>query len=181
MQLNVSKITIQRLLAQLGIRKLCSRFVPKFLTAEMMVRRFNACKHNISLMDEIRPRFLENIVTEDEPPLSLYIPFSKRESKEWVLPGYSTTWRNTYEIGRSIQENLKSEVNTFFSERTIHSSKLDSKPWWIAGESVWLSIEITLKNHTYIHCLFQIQNLFDLPFYFYASLITYEAHILYFL
>ena len=38
-------------------------------------------------MDEIGPRFLENIVTEDETPLSLYIPFSRRESKEWVLPG----------------------------------------------------------------------------------------------
>ena len=55
MQLNVNKITIQRLLAPLGIRKLCSRFVPKFLTAEMIFRRFNACKHNISLMDEIAP------------------------------------------------------------------------------------------------------------------------------
>jgi len=87
MQLNVSKITIQRLLAQLRIRKLYSRFVPKFLTAGMMVRRFNACKHNISLMDKIGPRFLENIVTVDETPLSLYIPFSRRESKEWVLPG----------------------------------------------------------------------------------------------
>ena len=59
-QLNVSKIAIHGLLAQLGIRKLCSRFVPKFITAEMMVRRFNACKHNISLMDEIGPRFLKN-------------------------------------------------------------------------------------------------------------------------
>jgi len=78
MQLNLSKITIQRLLVQLCISKLHSRFVPKFITAEMMVRRFNACKHNISLMDEIRQRFLENIVTKDETPLSLYIPFSRR-------------------------------------------------------------------------------------------------------
>ena len=49
----------------MGIRTLCSRSVLKFLTAEMNVRRFIACKHNISLMDEIGPRFLENIVTED--------------------------------------------------------------------------------------------------------------------
>jgi len=83
MQLNV----IQRLLVQLGIRKLCSRFVPKFLTAEIMVRQFNACKHNISLMDEIVSRFLENIVTEDKTPLSHYIPFSGKESKELALPG----------------------------------------------------------------------------------------------
>jgi len=31
----------------------------------MIIQRFNACKNNISLMDEIGPRFLENIVTED--------------------------------------------------------------------------------------------------------------------
>ena len=53
----------------------------------MMVWRFNACKHNIRIMDEIGPMFLKNIVTEDETPLSLYIPFSRKESKEWILPG----------------------------------------------------------------------------------------------
>ena len=64
------------------------------------------------------------------------------------------------------KEDLKSEVNNLFRKGTIHSSKLDLKPWWIAGESMWLSMGITLKNDTYIHCLFQIQNLVDLPFLF---------------
>jgi len=36
-------------------------------------------------MDEIGPKFLENIETEYETPLILYIPFLRRESKEWVL------------------------------------------------------------------------------------------------
>ena len=31
-------------------------------------------------------RFIENIVTEDETPLSLYIPESKRTSAEWKFP-----------------------------------------------------------------------------------------------
>ena len=86
-RLNVCKRTVQLLLEQLGIRKLCSRFVPRFLTAEMMDRRQTACENNLRLLEEIGPRLLANIVTEDETPLSLYIPYSKRESKEWILPG----------------------------------------------------------------------------------------------
>lgn len=84
-RLNVSKRTIQLLLEQMGIRKLCSRFVPKFLTAEMMARRKMACETNLRLMDAVGPNFLWNIVTTDETPLSIYIPYSKRESKEWVF------------------------------------------------------------------------------------------------
>ena len=83
--MNVSKRTIQLHLEQMGIRKLCSRFVPRFLTSEMMARRKMACETNLRLMDAVGPNFLYNIVTTDETPLSLYIPYSKRESKEWVF------------------------------------------------------------------------------------------------
>lgn len=86
-QLNVGKVTVQRMMEQLGIRKLCSRFVPRFLTAEMMERRKVACENNLHWLDDIGPSFLANIVTEDETPLSLYIPHSKRESQEWAFPG----------------------------------------------------------------------------------------------
>lgn len=84
--LNVSKITVQRLMGQLGIRKLCSRFVPRFLTAEMMDQRLLACQRNLDVMQEVGDRFLSNIVTEDETPLSLFLPYSRRESKEWKFP-----------------------------------------------------------------------------------------------
>ena len=65
---------------------MCSRFVPRFLTAEMRQRRKVACEKNLQVFDQIGRKFLDNIVTEDETPLSLYIPYSRRESKEWVLP-----------------------------------------------------------------------------------------------
>lgn len=84
-RLNVCKRTVQLLLEQMGIRKLCSRFVPRFLTAEMMARRKMACESNLRLLDAVGPNFLSNIITTDETPLSLYIPYSKRESKEWVF------------------------------------------------------------------------------------------------
>lgn len=38
-RLNVSEGTVETLLSATGIRKLCSRFVPRFLTAEMQARR----------------------------------------------------------------------------------------------------------------------------------------------
>ena len=88
-KLNVSKTTVVRLMQELGVRKLCSRFVPRFLTAEMMENRRTACQINIETMNQIgdRNKFLHNIITEDETPLVLFVPFSRRESKEWKLPG----------------------------------------------------------------------------------------------
>lgn len=85
-RLNISVGSAHSILGELGIRKLCSRFVPKFLTGEMCERRLDCCKSNLKLLDEYGSRFLENIVTEDETPLSLYSPESKRESSEWRMP-----------------------------------------------------------------------------------------------
>ena len=86
-RLNVSKGTLHTLLAATGIRKLCSRFVPRFLTAEMQARRLECCLENLQIMTSVGDRFLENIVTMDETPLSLHVPESKRESQEWKMPG----------------------------------------------------------------------------------------------
>ena len=87
MRLNVSTGTIQSLLAETGIRKLCSRFVPRFLTADMKDRRLMCCQENLNLYERIGDRFLQNIMTMDETPLALYVPESRRESQEWKLPG----------------------------------------------------------------------------------------------
>ena len=86
MHLNVSKGTIYTLLKELGIRKLCSRFVPRFLTAEMRDCRLECSKENLEIFDNLADRFLDNIITMDETPLALYVPESKRESLEWKLP-----------------------------------------------------------------------------------------------
>ena len=74
------------MLEGIGIRKLCSRFVPRFLTAEMREKRMQACQENLALFHAFGQNCLKNIITEDETPLSLYVPYSKRESREWVFP-----------------------------------------------------------------------------------------------
>ena len=91
MQLCISKGTVENYLAEFGIRKLCSRFVPRFFTLEMCERRLECCKENLEILDRIGSKFLANIVTMDETPLSLFIPESRRESKEWKFPGESST------------------------------------------------------------------------------------------
>ena len=81
-ELNVSVGKCHELLKDLGVRKLCSRFVPYFLTGEMCERRMLACQRNLEIFNQTGQAFLEHIVTEDETLLSLYIPESKRTSAE---------------------------------------------------------------------------------------------------
>lgn len=90
-RLYISKGTVHNILRSLGVRKLCSRFVPHFLTAEMQARRLKSCKQNIACFNQLGERFLDNIITMDETPLSLYLPESKRESAEWKLPGETSS------------------------------------------------------------------------------------------
>lgn len=90
-RLNVSKGTVHTLLTESGIRKLCSRFVPRFLTVEMRQRRLECCLENLQIRTNVGDRFIDNIITVDETPLSLYVPESKRESQEWKLPGESSS------------------------------------------------------------------------------------------
>jgi histone-lysine N-methyltransferase SETMAR len=90
-RINVSKGTLQTLLATSGIRKLCSRFVPRLLTADMQAHRLECCRTNLETLEHAGDRMLHNIITMDETPLSLYIPESKRESQEWKLPGETSS------------------------------------------------------------------------------------------
>ena len=85
--LNISKGTLYNKLKEMGIRKLCSRFVPRLLTGEMMNNRRIAAENNLKLYEELGDDLINNIITQDETPLSLYIPSTKAESKEWTMPG----------------------------------------------------------------------------------------------
>lgn len=86
-KLNIGVRKTQETLASLGIRKLSSRFVPRFLSAEMCEERLECCELNLDLWKEHGKQFLWNIVTVDETPLSLYLPETKRDSLEWRLKG----------------------------------------------------------------------------------------------
>ena len=57
----------------------------------MCSRRLDSCMRNFELHEELGDRLLKNIITEDETPLSLYVPDSKRASMEWKFPGERAT------------------------------------------------------------------------------------------
>ena len=71
------------MIKNLGYRKVCSRFVVKFLTPEMKMNRLDCANSNLAIHQQYGDLFLKNIITEDETPLNLYIPESKRESCQW--------------------------------------------------------------------------------------------------
>ena len=64
-------------LCDLGIRKLCSRVVPKLYV------RLSCVQQNLGYLEEHGEAFLGNLVTEDETLLSLYIPETERQSASW--------------------------------------------------------------------------------------------------
>lgn len=81
--LRVSYGTCAGMIKDLGYTKVCSRFVPRFFTPEMKLRRMECAEKALELHAEYGDTFLSNIITEDETPLSLYLPSSKRESSQW--------------------------------------------------------------------------------------------------
>ena len=78
-RLNVSKFILPTLLSTSGIRKLCSRFVSRLLTADMQARRLQCCCMNLLTLEHVGERMLHNIITMNESPLSAYIHHSKRD------------------------------------------------------------------------------------------------------
>ena len=94
-RLNVSQTNVVNMLKEQGIRKLSCRFVPKFLTGEMTEKRLQSCQMNLQLFQQHGQRFFDSIITQYETPLSLYVPPSKRESKECTLVGEAPKKVNT--------------------------------------------------------------------------------------
>ena len=81
--LKISVGSCHNIIGKLDYRKLCSRFVPKFLSPDMKEMRLNSTLSNLQLLNQYGDAFINSIVTEDETPLSLYLPETKQESSEW--------------------------------------------------------------------------------------------------
>ena len=90
-RLNVSKGTVFNIMKSNRIRKLCSRCVPYFLSREMCDQRMQCCQQNLTLYEEVGDSLLKNLITEDETPLSLYLPEDRRSSQEYKFPGETAT------------------------------------------------------------------------------------------
>jgi histone-lysine N-methyltransferase SETMAR len=65
----------------LGKRKMCVRFVPRFLTPEQRKDRVISCQ-DIIVMADTDKNFFNKIITEDETWCFAYDPETKRQSSE---------------------------------------------------------------------------------------------------
>lgn len=91
-QLQVSRGSVGTMLEELKFKKVVSRFVPRFLTTEMCQARQAACRKNLTLFMTYGGKFIHNLIATDETPLSLHVPLSRRESREWRKPEEGKKW-----------------------------------------------------------------------------------------
>lgn len=77
----------QILVEELGMRKVCARWVPKLLAAEQKDERVRQCLCLQLLLEEYGEDFWRRIVTVDETWLPYYNPETKAQSKVWVAKG----------------------------------------------------------------------------------------------
>lgn len=85
-ELDISKDTVRTIVHEdLGMRKICSHFVPHFLTEEQKEKRMESANDFIDMCDQ-DPSFLTTIVTGDETWCYQFDPETKRQSMAWCSP-----------------------------------------------------------------------------------------------
>ena len=70
---------------RLGLRKICARWVPHFLTDEQKQSRVRLALQVIEKYDKCDPRPLEEIVLGDKTWIYNFQPDSKAKNKVWVI------------------------------------------------------------------------------------------------
>lgn len=71
---------------RLGMNKVCTRWVPKFLTREQKAERMRIAEELLCL-SQSEPHFYDRIVTLDESWFHFYMPETKQQSREWHRRG----------------------------------------------------------------------------------------------
>ena len=86
-ELNVFCGLVCNMIKRLSIRKLSSCFVPYFLTQEMGQQRLQCCENDLHIFETVGDCLLDNVITEDETLLSLYLPEDRCSSQEFKFLG----------------------------------------------------------------------------------------------
>ena len=66
----------------LGMRKVCAKMVPKFLTEEQKAQRLNAYQDILKQMEEDE-KLLENVIIGNKSWIFQYDPETKQQSRQW--------------------------------------------------------------------------------------------------
>lgn len=81
--LGIGEASVCRILKTLGLRKVCSRWVPRMLTDAHKNTRKTVCSELLAQYEDGGDDFLARIVTGDETWLHHFEPETKRQSMEW--------------------------------------------------------------------------------------------------
>ena len=73
------------------MRKLCARWVPRFLTHDQKRIRVTTLEQNLAYFDRNPKDFLRRFVMMDETWIRHYSPESREWPKQWVKPGESAS------------------------------------------------------------------------------------------
>ena len=79
----------------LGMNKVSSRWVPKFLNSDLKQKRIEISKENLELMEHDFEKFKDRLVAGDETWIYHYDPESKRQSMEWHRRRSSRSYAKT--------------------------------------------------------------------------------------
>lgn len=86
--LKISKERVGHIVHEyLGMRKLCSKWVPRVLTFDQKQQRIDDSKQCLELFNHNKSEFMRRYVTMDETWLHHFTPESKRSSSEWTARG----------------------------------------------------------------------------------------------
>lgn len=113
-QLNIDKETVRTILTErLGMRKVCSRMVPRILTDDQKQKRVEICS---AVLEKIRtsPKFLDLVITGDETWVFQYDPETKRQSMQWQTPSSPRLKK-----ARMSRSKIKSMLVAFFDCRGV--------------------------------------------------------------
>lgn len=86
----ISEERVRKILhEELGMRKLCARWVPHLLNADHKQMRKQLSRESLARFNNDRTDFVRRFVTMDETWVHHYTPESKKQSKQWVEAGGS--------------------------------------------------------------------------------------------
>lgn len=99
---------------QLGMRKMCARWVPHLLNDKQKERREELSRSNLELLTKNKSDFMRRFITMDETWIHHYTPETKTQSKQWIGAGEACPRK-----AKSIQSAGKVMASVFWDAKGI--------------------------------------------------------------
>jgi histone-lysine N-methyltransferase SETMAR len=99
---------------ELGMKKLCARWVPRLLTADQKRTRVKISEQCLECFNKNKTDFVRQFITMDETWIHHYTPESKQQSKQWTEAGCSAPKKT-----RSVPSARKVMASVFWDAEGI--------------------------------------------------------------